>query len=336
MKIANALVTGGAGFIGSHIVDELIKKGIRTFVIDDLSTGSMNNLAQHKNNELLHVYIGDIKDVDKILNYHNNSIDIVFHEAANVSVPKSVSNPMLVHDTNVNATLNLLNFCIKNNVKKFIFASSAAVYGSIESKYLSEEYMCMPSSPYGASKLSIENYLYAYNKTYGLDSIILRYFNVLGPRQKYDSNYSGVITSFINKLLNKEKPTIFGNGNQTRDFVHVKDVAKANILAMEFNNATDTEKIFNISSGNATSIMEIFDMLKELTDTQNILPYLATQRAGDILYSIASIDKAKTILRYFPKTALLEGLAETVNYFKHKKEYDTNASINNLEVYSKI
>src|SRR5690349_8534837 len=119
MKTSNALVTGGAGFIGSHIVDELIKKGIRTFVIDDLSTGSMDNLAQHKNNELLHVYIGNIKDLDKILNYFNDTIDVVFHEAANVNVQRSVTNPMLVHDTNVNATLNVLNFCIKNNVKKF-------------------------------------------------------------------------------------------------------------------------------------------------------------------------------------------------------------------------
>jgi UDP-glucose 4-epimerase len=333
-KISNALVTGGAGFIGSHIVDELLKKGIRTFVIDDLSTGSMDNLTQHKNNNLLQVYIGNIKDLDKIFHRNKENIDIVFHEAANVSVQKSVSNPMLVHDINVNATLTLLNFCIKNDVKKFIFASSAAVYGSIKSKYLSEECICMPSSPYGASKLSIENYLYAYSKTYNLDSVILRYFNVFGPRQKYDSDYSGVITSFINKLLNKEKPIVFGNGKQTRDFVHVKDVAQANILAMESKNTTNAEKIFNVSSGYAISILDILEILKVLTDAKNIQPHLASQRPGDILYSVASIDKAKTILKYIPKIPLIDGLADTVNYFNNKKKYDINVPID-LKVYSK-
>jgi len=176
-KVSKALVTGGAGFIGSHIVDELLKRGIETYIIDDLSTGSIRNVVQHENNKLLHICIGNIKQVNELL-HGIDHIDVVFHEAAIVSVSQSVSHPLLVHDTNVNATLELMNFCKKNNVRRFVFASSAATYGSVQYKYLSESHLCMPSSPYGASKLSIENYLRAYSVTYGLETVVLRYFNV--------------------------------------------------------------------------------------------------------------------------------------------------------------
>jgi UDP-glucose 4-epimerase len=316
-KVSNALVTGGAGFIGSHIVDELIKRDIETYVIDDLSTGSIRNIAQHKNNKLLHIHIGNIQQVDKILN-KIDKIDIVFHEAAIVSVPKSVSHPMVVHDINVNGTLKLMNFCIENNVKRFVFASSAAIYGLAPYNCLSEDSLCIPSSPYGASKLSIENYLHAYSTTYGLESVILRYFNVFGPRQKYDSDYSGVITVFINKLSNRETPVIFGDGKQTRDFVHVKDVVQANILAMDSNDAAGGT--FNISSGRATSIIELLEILKVLTDAQDIQPHFASQRPGDIVSSVASINKARASLKYNPRISMMEGLAETVSCVIMEKE----------------
>jgi UDP-glucose 4-epimerase len=322
MKVSKALVTGGAGFIGSHIVDELIRRNIETYVIDDLSTGSIMNIAQHKNNKMLHVHIGNIQLVDKILNNQVDKIDIVFHEAAIVSVSKSVSDPMLIHDINVTRTLMLMNFCVKNNVKRFIFASSAAIYGSAPNNYLSEDSLCIPSSPYGASKLSIENYLHAYSKTYGLESVILRYFNVFGPRQKYDSDYSGVITVFINKLLNRETPVIFGDGKQTRDFVHIKDIVQANILAMDSNDAAGGT--FNISSGRATSILELLKILKALTGAQDIQTHFTSQRPGDIVSSVASINKARSSLKYSPRISMIEGLAETVSYIIKEKEITHN------------
>lgn len=264
--------------------------------------------------------------MDKILN-NLDKIDIVFHEAAIVSVPKSVSHPMVVHDINVNGTLILLNFCVKNNIKRFVFASSAAIYGSAPTNYLSEDCLCIPSSPYGASKLSIENYLHAYSKTYGLESVILRYFNVFGPRQRYDSDYSGVITVFTNKLLNRETPVIFGDGKQTRDFVHVKDVVQANMLAMD----STAGGTFNISSGHATSILELLEMLKRLTGTQDIQPHFTSQRPGDIVSSVASINKARVSLKYSPRISMMGGLAETVSCVIKEKESicsPVNAKIN--------
>ncbi|MGI0058882.1 MAG: NAD-dependent epimerase/dehydratase family protein, partial [Nitrosotalea sp.] len=175
-KISKALVTGGAGFIGSHIVDELLSREIETYVIDDLSTGSLVNLQNHEHNKLLHVIIDDARKINHLLS-EVTDIDVVFHEAAIASVPRSVSNPMLVHDVNVNTTLEIMNFCIKKGVKRFVFASTAAVYGTIKDKRASEEMLCKPISPYGASKLSIENYLNAYNASYGLETVALRYFN---------------------------------------------------------------------------------------------------------------------------------------------------------------
>ncbi len=325
-KVSKALVTGGAGFIGSHIVDELLKRGIETYLIDDSSTGSMRNVVQHENNKLLHICIGNIKQVDEIL--HGIDIDIVFHEAAIVSVSQSVSHPLLVHDTNVKATLELMNFCIKNNVRRFVFASSAAVYGSVPYKYLSESHLCMPSSPYGASKLSIENYLRAYSVTYGLETVVLRYFNVFGPRQKYDSSYSGVITVFINNLLNRETPIIFGDGNQVRDFVHVKDVVQANILAMDSEHVAG--EIFNISSGYATSILELLQMLKVLTGAQNVQHQFTSQRPGDIMSSLGLNDKARADLKYNPRISIMEGLAETIEYVGREKQ--NIVTINDLKV----
>ena len=315
MKISKALVTGGAGFIGSHIVDHLISKEIETYVIDDLSTGSLANLQNHKQNKLLHVIVDDARKIGNLLS-DVNDIDVVFHEAAIASVSKSVSHPMLVHDVNVNTTLEIMNFCIKKGIKRFVFASTAAVYGTIKDKRASEEMHCKPISPYGASKLSVENYLNAYSASYGLETVALRYFNVYGPRQIMN-DYSGVITIFTNQLLRREIPTVHGDGQQTRDFVHVKDIVQANLLAMESKNAVGG--VFNVATGNSITVLRLLEILKSFTQTGEILHKFGPQREGDIKFGLASIDRIAS-LGYTPKISADQGLVDVVEYLRTKNQ----------------
>lgn len=304
--VSKVLVTGGAGFIGSHIVDELIARGIETYVIDNLSTGTLDNLAQHRGSDLLHFMAGDAREVEALMQDAN--IDVIFHEAAIASVPKSVSHPMLVHDVNVNMTLQLLNYSVKAGVKRFVFASSAAVYGILEGR--AEEGMaCRPNSPYGAGKLSVENYLHAYRRTYGLETVMLRYFNVYGRRQRY-SDYSGVITVFINKLLDGERPTIYGDGLQVRDFVHIEDIVQANMLAMESANAVG--EMFNVASGRATSILELVKIVRDLVGAAGIDHQFAPARPGDMKLGLATIDKIRAVLGYDPKVQMQQGLQSVI------------------------
>ncbi len=305
-SISRALVTGGAGFIGSHIVDALLARGIETYVIDNLSTGTVDNLAQHRKNNLLHLIIGDARQTEILL--ADTNIDVVFHEAAIASVPKSVSHPMMVHDVNVNMTLQLLNYCVKAGVKRFIFASSAAVYGILESR-ATETMVCRPNSPYGASKLAVEDYLHAYRRTYGLETVILRYFNVYGRRQRY-SDYSGVITVFANKLFAGERLTIHGDGKQVRDFVHVKDIVQANMLAMESANAVG--EMFNVASGKATSILDLAEIIKNMVGSIGVENVFSPPRPGDMKLGLASIDKIKAALNYNVKVHIEQGLEELI------------------------
>lgn len=313
MKISKAVVTGGAGFIGSHIVDELLRRKIETYVIDDLSTGSTSNLHHHEDNKLLHVFISDARKIQNLLSDVKN-IDVVFHEAAIASVTRSIHEPMVVHDVNVNMSLEIMNFCVKNGVKRFVFASTAAVYGPIGNKQASEEMVCRPFSPYGASKLSIENYLDAYYSSYGLETVVLRYFNVFGTRQKRNNEYSGVITIFANQLLQRQAATIYGDGQQTRDFVHVADIVLANMLAMESENAVGER--FNVATGNSITILKLLETLKSLTNTKDVEHEFGPPRPGDIKFGTASVDKIKNRLGYVPKISIDIGLTELVDFFR--------------------
>jgi nucleoside-diphosphate-sugar epimerase len=308
-RISRALVTGGAGFIGSHIVDELIHRGVETLVIDDLSTGSIANLHHHKSKSLLRTHVSDIREAGRLLQ-RVGQIDVVFHEAAIASVPLSVTQPMRVHDVNVTATLELLRFCVAAEVKRFVFASSAAVYGALEGREASEDELCYPSSPYGASKLAVESYLSAFGRTYGLETVALRYFNVYGDRQRANDGYGGVITIFANNLLNEMNPTIYGDGHQTRDFVHVRDVARANLAAAEAKNAAD--QVFNVASGKSVSIMKLFELLRSIVGVSNIGARFAPSRAGDVRSGSASIKKITRMLDYEPRVELKDGLTELV------------------------
>lgn len=311
-----AVVTGGAGFIGSHIVDKLIERGVETFVIDDLSTGSPENIARHLGNKLLHVKIGDIRSIGELL-ADVDRVDTVFHEAAIVSVPRSISEPMLVHDVNLNSSMRVLDYCIKKNVKRLVFASTAAVYGVGGGAPVSEDLPCYPTSPYGASKLSVENYLSAYHASYGFETVALRYFNVFGPRQKL-GDYSGVITIFINRLLSGKRPIIYGDGSQTRDFVHIGDVVQANMLAMESKNAPGES--FNVASGKQVSILQLLETIKKITASYDVTAEFAPPRAGDVMGTSVSIEKIQRKLGYKPSVKFEDGLEELVDSMRKKVE----------------
>ena len=311
-SINRILITGGLGFIGSHIVDELLRMEKEVYVLDDLSTGNMNNLHSNKNNPLLHILDGDISKIDHIKKRISN-IDVVLHQAAIASVTKSIINPELVFNSNLRSTINVLDYCLKTNVKRIIFASSSAVYGNTVEEILTEKLPCKPSSPYGASKLAAEGYLNAYWETYGLESISLRYFNVYGPRQS-NNEYSGVITIFINNLLKNEHPIIYGDGNQMRDFVNIQDIVQANILAMASKNSAG--EVFNIGTGQSVKIISLIDVLSRLLRKKGIEYKFAPKRKGDINISVASIDKAKRLLNYNPRVSLEYGLKSLINWIK--------------------
>jgi len=263
------LVTGGAGFIGSHIVDKLLTAGFEVFVIDNLCTGQWENIAPHQTRKNFHFIQGDILDLDLIKNI-TQDVDAVFHEAALIEVTKSIENPLLTNEVNVTGTLSLLKACLDSNVKHFIYASSAAVYGKTETLPINESLVPQPISPYGASKLAAESYCKPFPQVFGLENVCLRYSNVYGPRQTYGP-YSGVITIFINQLLDNQPPIIQGDGEQTRDFVNIKDVVDASMLALTRKNAVG--EVFNIGSGIAVSINQVVSMLQEITVKQDLKLY---------------------------------------------------------------
>jgi UDP-glucose 4-epimerase len=326
-EASKAIVTGGAGFVGSHIVDELIGRGIETYVIDNLTTGSLDNLVEHAHNELLHIVIGNVSNINKLMG-DLKDIDVVFHEAAIANIQTSIENPILVNNVNVNSTLKVLDYCIKHDIKRIVFASSAAVYGVLDNVYVSkdmnsaclEDMNCIPNTPYSAGKLACENYLKAYHSTYGLETIMLRYFNIFGPRQAY-SQYAGVINNFINKLLNKDMPVIFGDGLQSRDFVYVTDIVQANLLAMEKKGVAGES--FNIGAGRSVTIIELLNMLRQITHIEDIPHKYAPPRPGDPKFCLASgIQKAREKLGYVPQTTITEGLKLLVEYIT-KKHYSS-------------
>jgi dTDP-glucose 4,6-dehydratase len=305
------LVTGGAGFIGSHIVDRLLDEGFEVRVLDNLSTGDEMNLAAHQNKKSFQFIEGDIRNCD-LVEKTVKGVDAVIHEAALVSVTRSVENPLLSHEINLLGTVNLLKACKEAHVKRFVLASSCAVYGDTETLPNHENLEPKPLSPYAAHKLAAEKYAQKFYKVHGLETVSLRYFNVYGPRQKYGP-YSGVISILINRLLNDEPPTIYGDGMQTRDFVNVKDVVEANMLALSKQEAVG--EVFNISTGKAVTINKLTETIQKIMDKTNLEPVHAEARQGDIKHSYGDITKAKRKLGYKPKVQLEEGLKELVKWY---------------------
>jgi len=303
MKI---LVTGGAGFIGSHLTEALILAGHTVTVIDNLRSGHEQNLAAVK--DKINFIKGDIND-EKTLATAMNGQEAVFHLAAIASVPYSVEHPLETHDVNATGTLRVLLAARAAGVKKLIYSSTAAVYGDEPTLPKTELSPLKPQTPYALTKLAGEHYARMFHTLYGMHTTALRYFNVYGPRQDPTSPYSGVITKFITALKTGKQPVIFGDGMQTRDFVFVGDVVQANLKALE----SSQTGVFNIGTGVQASINELYAHLTEALGKEVIARYEA-RAAGDILHSVADITSAKKILSYSPQTTLHEGIERTVKH----------------------
>jgi len=309
------LVTGGAGFIGSHVVSTLCKKGAFVRVLDDFSTGKLGNLeAQAASARQGHLEIieADLRDAAKVA-AAVRGVEVIFHEAAFVSVPGSMEEPRECFDVNCAGTLELLEAARMAGVRRVVLASSAAVYGDSQELPLAEQSALRPLSPYAASKLVDEIYAGLYTQALGLEVCALRYFNVFGPRQRPDTQYAAAVPIFIRQLLKKEPPTIFGDGGQTRDLIFVGDVVRANLLAAEHPAAAG--QVFNVCTGRKTRILDLVDALYQLIPGAPA-PRFAPKRSGDIYESVGSPAKARDMLGLVAQTPLLDGLKETVEWMQ--------------------
>ena len=303
------LVTGGVGFIGSHIVEELVRRGERVRILDNFSTGKMENVASFQ--EGIELMEGDLRHLDTV-RQATEGVDYILHQGAIPSVPKSIDNPLDTDESNVRGTLNLLVAARDSGVKKVMYASSSAIYGDTPTLPKQEDMAPQPLSPYAVSKLAGEYYCLVFDGVYGLPTVSLRYFNVYGPRQNPDSQYAAVIPRFIKLVSAGEPPAIYGDGNQTRDFTFVKDVVRANILAAE----QDTCGVYNVSRGECITVNRLAELISELAGN-NIKPVYEKARPGDILHSLADISKAKEF-GYEPEYDLKTGLAATIKWFNSR------------------
>ena len=306
MKNKKVAVTGGLGFIGSHLVERLNENN-ELVIVDNQSSGNIKNI-QDLDFSRIDTDFGDITRVN--LERIFEDVDYVYHMAAVTSVPQSVNDPLRSNEVNITGTLKVLEAAKKCGVRKLIFSSSSAVYGETESLPINEKNPINPLSPYAVTKATGELYCRVYSEIYDLPTIALRYFNVFGPKQDPKSQYAAVIPIFIDKILKNQRPVIYGDGEQTRDFVNVKHVVDANILAAE-SNETGT---YNIGLGKSTTINYLFEMIKE-TMEKDIKPVYKNERHGEIKHSVADISKARSI-GYSPKNDFTDELAETVEWFK--------------------
>jgi len=308
------LVTGGAGFIGSNIVEELVKRGERVKVIDNFITGRRENLEPFLNK--IELIEGDIRDLS-LMEKITRGVDYVLHQAAFRSVPKSVEDPTLCNDINISGTLNVLMAAHKSKVKRVVYASSSSVYGNTETFPQCENFFPEPLSPYGVSKLSGEYYCKVFSGTFGLETVSLRYFNVFGPRQNPESKYSAVIPAFIAKMVKDEKPTIDGNGEQSRDFTYVSNVVEANLNAAIMKDISGA--VVNVGCGESYSVIGIIKMINQFLG-RDIEPIFGPSRKGDARKTQADITRLKDFLSLSPKVKFEDGLCKTVNWFKESSK----------------
>lgn len=304
------LITGGAGFIGSHIVDEVLRRGGRVRVLDNFSTGRHDNLMRVE--DRIEIVNGDIRDAVTVRQAMTD-VDFVLHQAALPSVQRSVQDPLTTNEVNVTGTLNILQAAREANVKRVVLASSSSVYGDSPTLPKHEAMPTAPKSPYAVSKLAAERYALAFKAVYNLPTVALRYFNVFGPRQDPTSQYSAVIPKFITALLRGESPTIYGDGTQSRDFTFVANVVNANLLACEREEAIG--QVMNIACGERYSLLDLYRELAAMKP-KALEPQFAPARAGDVKHSLAAIDLAQQYLGYEPVVRWAVGLQRTLAWYQ--------------------
>ena len=305
-----ALVTGGAGFIGGHLVDRLVDDGWKVRVVDDFSTGRDENLASSR--DRIELIRGDIRD-GELIGRAVEGVEVVFHQAAIPSVSLSLERPLLTDEVNLHATVGLLEAARRSGVRRFVFAASCAAYGDDGELPKRESLPVHPVSPYALQKYAGEQYCRIYYELHGLSAVSLRYFNVFGPRQNPESEYAAVVPLFVRALLKGAAPRIFGDGEQTRDFVYVDDVVRSNLLAAASERAAG--RVINVASGSQTSVNELVAVLRELTDS-SVEPIHEPARMGEVRHSVADLARARELLGYEPSIDLREGLRRTIDNFR--------------------
>jgi len=305
-----ALVTGGAGFIGGHLVEGLLAADWSVRVIDDFSTGSEQNLASVI--DRIELTRGDIRDAD-VLKRVMNGVEVVFHQAAMASVPRSIAMPILTNSINTDGTLLVLESARQFGVRRVVFAASSSAYGETEVLPKVETLPAIPLSPYALQKYTGEVYCRLYSELYGLETVALRYFNIFGPRQDPNSDYAAVIPLFVTAALAGRPPVIYGDGEQTRDFTYVENAVQANLLAADADRASGL--VINIAAGIRTSLNELWRNIRKIVDT-DVEPRYADPREGDVRDSVADLARAAEFLGYDPGVALDEGLARTIDSFR--------------------
>jgi UDP-glucose 4-epimerase len=304
------LVTGGAGFIGSHIAEALVARGDRVRVLDNLCTGHMSNLASIRDSvEFIQADVEDPAAVAKAV----RGVDCIFHNAALASVPRSVERPLDTNTACVTGTLNLLDQAQKAGVRRLVYAGSSSAYGDQPTSSKRETDLPAPLSPYGAAKLAAEFYCQAFTHTHGFETVTIRYFNVFGPRQDPNSQYSAVIPLFITAMLAGRQPTIYGDGGQSRDFTYIANVIHGNLLAADAPHVAG--RVFNVANGRNTTLLELIAALNRLLGT-NIQPIHAPARVGDVRESLADITRARQLLAYEPQIDFDAGLRRSIEYYR--------------------
>ena len=311
---SKVLVTGGAGFIGSNLADELIRQGAKVSIIDDLSTGSRENLDEISGD--FQFYHGDINDA-ALLRKAISEAEVVFHQAALPSVPRSVENPSETHRVCVDGTFNVLLAAKENGVKRFVYAASSSAYGDQPTLPKVETMSPDPLSPYAVAKLTGELYCRSFNNVYGLETMALRYFNVFGPRQNPSSMYSGVISRFIDALMKGTTPVIFGDGEQSRDFTYVANVVDANIRASQASEGLG--RTVNVANGDRVSLNQLLDVLKRIAGNPDVTADYKPARTGDVKHSQADNRRALEWLGYQELVGLEEGLRRTIDWWKSSR-----------------
>ena len=309
-----ALVTGGAGFIGSNIASALASSGARVRVIDDLSTGYRENLEEIGGDmDFVNASVADETALRRAL----EDVELVFHEAAIPSVPRSVENPRQTHIASVDSTFSLLLASKERKVRRVVYAASSSAYGDQPTLPKREDMLPDPLSPYAVAKLVGEYYCQVFTRVYNLETLSLRYFNVFGPRQDPSSQYSGVISRFISALLKGERPVIYGDGEHSRDFTYIDNVVEANLKAAETSKGLGS--VINVATGQRISLNQLLEELKKLTGKKDVNADYQKPRAGDVVHSLADITRARELLDFEPRVALREGLQLTIDWWKQSR-----------------